>query len=139
VLKLPPDEIARMKKMVPTIRELSVIDLMRDYRALRGRHFGKRVPPVEEVAFALVPGRVLSDIFDEGCLGFNVEGASKHVAASVIVIAKESSINETRMTLIHEMAHVSVEGKWNRSMGHGKYWQREMKRLAKSGAFDPWW
>lgn len=134
MLKLPPDEVVRIRKMVPTIRELRIIDLMRDYRAIRKRYFGKSIPEVESVAISLVLGSVLENIYDEGCLGLNINHD-----AYVILIAEQSSVNETRMTLLHEMAHIKVEIKWNRSMGHGKYWQAEMKRLARRGAFEAWW
>ena len=35
--------------MVPTLPELRLIDLMRDYRAIRKHYFGNTIPPVEDV------------------------------------------------------------------------------------------
>jgi predicted metal-dependent hydrolase len=37
-------------------------------------------------------------------------------------------------SLLHEMAHLS-----SGDAGHGPKWQREMRRLARSGAFDTLW
>ena len=39
VPKLPPDEVTRIREMVPTVDELRIIDLMRDYRAIRNNYF----------------------------------------------------------------------------------------------------
>lgn len=140
MLKLPPDEVVRIRKMVPTIRELRIIDLMRDYSVYRNRYFNKRfIPPAEDVAFAFVPCRVMRNVLGEDCLGFNVSGPIKEIAASVIVIAIESNALQVSQTLLHEMAHIEVENKWNRSMGHGKYWQARMRRLAAQGAFENLW
>jgi SprT-like family protein len=138
MLKLPPDEIVRMKKMVPTVRELRIVDALRDYRAIRKNYYGNRIPPAEEVTIAFVPGQVLKSIYHDGCLGFYVRGITNYVGLTVIVIAEESGVNETRMTLLHETCHLSVDSKWNRNMGHGKYFKKEARRLMAAGALDDW-
>ena len=38
------------------------------------------------------------------------------------------------LALLHEMAHAAYP-----NAGHGKRWHSEMHRLARAGAFDPWW
>ncbi|MGH9540909.1 MAG: SprT-like domain-containing protein [Terriglobales bacterium] len=45
--------------------------------------------------------------------------------------------NEARMTLLHEMAHVSTWARGGRV--HGRAWRLEMRRLARVGAMDRWW
>lgn len=42
----------------------------------------------------------------------------------------------TLMTLLHEMVHLKLK---DTHAGHGHAFQREMKRLAKVGAFNSWW
>lgn len=42
-------------------------------------------------------------------------------------------------TLIHEMAHLSVELSHPRATAHGRIWQKEMLRLATIGAFKNLW
>lgn len=48
-----------------------------------------------------------------------------------------------RMTLLHEMCHVRLrrneEEVSSTSEKHSKPWQREMKRLARAGAFNDLW
>lgn len=41
-----------------------------------------------------------------------------------------------RMNLLHEMAHIATIDEEER---HGPRWHREMKRLAREGAFDELW
>ncbi len=41
-----------------------------------------------------------------------------------------------KMTLLHEMAHVSTRSECQE---HGPRWQAEMRRLARDGAFAPFW
>lgn len=137
-MKLPPDEVVRIRKMVPTIRELRIIDLMRDYRAIRKNHFGNRVPPVEQVMFGFTSRKVLFDIHSTDCVGYNVEAKTYHVAMGAIIIAEDSGTSETHTTLLHEMTHFSVDGKWGRPMGHGKYFKKEARRIMAAGAMDRW-
>ena len=44
-----------------------------------------------------------------------------------------------KFTLVHEMAHLSVDTTHPGRKAHGHYWQREMKRLAAKGAFANLW
>ena len=132
------EDIEDMRKMVLTIRELRLIDIRRDYRAIRKRYFGNSIPLVDEVAIVFVSGKIMESIFDEHCLGFCVEAELHHVGLSVIAIAEDSNPVETRLTLLHEMAHLKVEAKWNRNMGHGKYFKKEARRLMAAGALDDW-
>lgn len=41
-----------------------------------------------------------------------------------------------RLTLLHEMAHVATAAE---KAEHGPRWKREMRRLARIGAFDKLW
>jgi predicted SprT family Zn-dependent metalloprotease len=44
----------------------------------------------------------------------------------------------TKLTLLHEMCHVQNRLKKQRDL-HGPLWQRDMRRLARIGAFDELW
>ena len=46
------------------------------------------------------------------------------------------SNNLWRTTLLHEMCHLATESE---RVSHGPRWQREMRRLARIGAFDKIW
>lgn len=117
--------------------ELLLIDLRRWYSMFRKRYFGNSIPPVNFVVFGLVPGKVMTNVFNSrDCLGFAINGVAQNVAASVIVVSKESNWKERVITLLHEMAHLKIDQKFGRNMGHGKYWRLEMRRLAQIGAFD---
>ena len=139
--KLPSDEVARIKEMVPTVDELRIIDLMRDYRAVRSLYFGKSIPPVEEVLIGFMPSREMRRIgagvdSDGACLAGRVAGL---ITCYAITLSDDLRANETRITLLHEMAHLKVNIKFGRQMKHGEHWKKEMRRLAAAGAFDNWW
>ena len=141
MLKLPPEEVESIKEMVPTLRELRIIDLMRDYRAVRNRYFGETIPPVEKVAFLFLDQLGMEQIGAfEDSLGLCLCPTQFHKSAPVILaFSEDNGVSQQRITLIHEMAHAKVNREHKRDMGHGKFWQNEMKRLAKLGAFDDWW
>jgi hypothetical protein len=141
VHNLQKEEVERIKEMVPTIAELRIIDLMRDYRAVRNKYFGTSIPPVDEVLLRFLPRKEMNrlggadDIAGVCCHG-EYAGAA---AAKVILLADDLHICETRITLLHEMAHMKVNTKCGRQMKHGETWKKEMRRLAAAGAFDDWW
>jgi hypothetical protein len=141
VLKLPPEKVIRLKEMVPTIRELRIIDMMRDYRAVRDRYFGETIPPVEKVAFLFLDKTGMEQLGDyDDLLGVCWHRHNRHWSAPVVFgLWEDNGESQMRITLIHEMAHAKVNREHKRDMGHGKYWKNEMKRLAKVGAFDDWW
>ena len=140
--KLPESEVERIKEMVPTIAELRIIDLMRDYRALRKRHFRNTIPPVEEMLIRFLPRSEmdrLSGSTDRDTDGFCSCG--KHHGVPVpqtLSLADDLDVIQTRHTLIHEMGHLKVNLKFGRAMGEGKHWRREIRRLATAGAYDGW-
>ena len=139
--KLPTSEVERIKAMVPTIEELRIIDLMRDYRAIRKNFFGNSIPPVEEVLLRFLPRKEINRLGgDNDIAGVCCFGEYYGVAAAkVILLADDLHICETRITLLHEMAHMKVNTKYGRNMKHGEIWKKEMRRLAAAGAFDNWW
>ena len=75
----------------------------------------------------------------DGTDGFNACG--KHHGTPVpqtLSLADDLDVNQTRLTLLHEMAHMKVNLKFGRAMGEGKNWNKEMHRLMRLGAFDGW-
>jgi hypothetical protein len=141
--KLPADEIERIKKMVPTVAELRIIDLMRDYRVVRKRYHGTNIPPVELVNLRFLPRseiKRLSGHNDDETVGLCLCGKFRGAQEPFcIFVADDLSACETRITLVHETAHMKVNLKFGREMGHGEQWKKEMRRLAAAGAFDNWW
>jgi hypothetical protein len=127
--------------MRPTIPELRLIDLMRDYRAIRKGYFGTTIPAVEDVMIRFLSKKEISRfVGKDEILGACLAGKyEKCPFPYVIAICDDLNVNETRMTLLHEMAHMKVDIKFSRARGHGKHWQAEMKRLARAGAFENWW
>ena len=142
VPNLPPDEVTRIREMVPTVDELRIIDLMRDYRAIRNNYFGKTIPPVEEVLLRFLPRKEMQRIVradNEDIDGISLWGYYLGSPVPVtIVLADDLRVNEIRITLIHEMAHLKVNIKANRSMKHGKTFEKELTRLRIAGAYDGW-
>ena len=140
-MTLPPDEVIRIAKMIPSIREFRLIDIMRDYRAVRNNYFGNRIPPIENVIVSFFPDSEMTRIGEaEDTCGLCMWGRLKGIETPMVILLSESgSICETRIRLIHEMCHLSINLKHNRDMGHGKHWKAEMQRLAKLGSFDNWW
>lgn len=113
-----------------TLDELELINIRRDYRILRKQYFPKdHLPPVERVAILFAGIDALGASIDD-VLRFQL---------GVIIIQKGIGSTRTRWTLLHEMAHLAVNIRHKRSMGHGRLWQREMMRLARLGAFDNYW
>jgi hypothetical protein len=138
-LKLPSEAVQRMKKMVPTVDELRVIDLMRDYRVIRNRYFGNTIPVVEDVFIRFLSQKEISRFVGEGEETIGACSAGVCGGPHVLAVADDLSVSETRITLLHEMAHLKVDLSFPRARGHGKHWQAEMKRLARIGAFERWW
>jgi hypothetical protein len=140
--KLPKSEVSRLRDMVPTVDELRIIDLMRDYRAIRNRYFGSSIPPVEDVMLRFIPRKELSrlvrseeDDIDAVC-SFGMHHGIPSLKA--IALADDLNVEETRLRILHEMAHMKVNLKFGRMMGEGKHWKKEMRRLMAAGAFDGW-
>lgn len=139
--KLPASEIERIKSMVPTIAELRLIDLMRDYRAIRKAYYGRTIPPVEEVVFKFLPRKELkrlvntNDDVDAVC-GFGMHRGTPTLKA--IALAEDLTVEETRLRLLHETAHMKVNLKFGRMMGEGKHFKKEQRRLVAAGAYDGW-
>lgn len=139
--KLPDHEIERIREVTPTIDELRIIDVRRDYRVIRDRYFGNSIPSVYEVLIGFMPKREMKRIgageeTDGGCLaGF----CGEKITCYAITLADDLRVAEQRITLLHEMAHLKVNIKFGRQMGHGHQWKKEMRHLAALGAFDDWW
>lgn len=137
--RLDQENIQRLREMRPTIDELLLIDMKRDYATFRKRWFGVSIPPVEAMMFGLTDAPVMESATGQDCLGFYISEKLDGAALSAIVIARDADLVIRRMTMLHEMAHLKVDLKWGREMGHGNNWQTEMKRLARIGAFKNNW
>ena len=141
-VSLPPSEVERMKSMVPTVEELRIIDLMRDYRAIRKAHFGTSIPPVEVVLLRFLSRKEMNRLTrcedgetDGLCLWGEYLGSP---VPRTILLADDLRINEIRIALLHEMGHMKVDIKHGRRMRHGKVFQKELNRLRLAGAYDGW-
>ena len=137
---LPKDEVEFLKKMVPTVSELRIIDLMRDYRAIRDTYFGNSVPPVEVVLLRFLPRKEIVRLggyddpdTDGWCMCGEVNG---HALPTAILLSDDLRLNEVGIALRHEMAHLKTNLKFGKSMGEGKYWKKEIRRLVAAGAYD---
>lgn len=127
-----------LRKMKLTLAELERIDILRDYDVLKRRYFKRsRLPDVDHVAILFVSQKTMQAFAPhEGeTLGMCLDDFSPYTA--VIWMTRGISRDETRRTLLHEMAHIAVAAKYGRkAMNHGKYWKAEMRRLMRAGAFD---
>ena len=139
--KLSKSEVERIKVMVPTMVELRIIDLMRDYRAIRKAYYGKTIPPVEEVLLRFLPRHEIKRLsgLNEEVDGLCLFGAYRGVPCPyAILLAEDMGTRRIRHTLLHEVAHMKINLKFGRMMGEGKHWNNEMRRLMRLGAFDGW-
>jgi hypothetical protein len=122
-----------------TLEELRLVDIRRQYVWYRARFFGNRVPEVNRVSIVFLPKKETHAGGEEPCYGFYVP-LNMEDSTSMVFIAIDGEIErfEAYRTLLHEMAHISVDRK-NRNHGHGKMFQDEMKRLARAGAMRLLW
>lgn len=121
-------------------------ELQKAYREYNRQYFKGALPNVPvrwSKQIGLTSGR--------GDAGFFI-GTSDEKGDWVILVSHDLKTLEYywRMTLLHEMAHVSVRndpkeractenGDNLEPMGHSKVWRIEMRRLAAAGAFDGLW
>ena len=59
LIELRKKDLKRIKGMHLTLRELRIIDLLRDYQVIRNRYFDDRVPEVVLVSVQIVPDKYL--------------------------------------------------------------------------------
>ncbi len=142
MFKLQESEVERIRSMVPTIAELRDVDLMRDYRAIRKNYYGNTIPPIEKILIRLLPREEiarLSGYDDEHTEGLSCWGKYKgFIVPAMILLPDDLKVWETRVNLLHEIAHLKVNLKFKRNMGHGKNFDREIRRLVAAGAYDGW-
>jgi len=137
-MALLKSDIEALRKLKLTIQEARRIRALRDYQAIKKKFFGIAVPDVSSVSIVFISSKIMSKYFrSEETVGCNLSGIG--AILHIIAIDEDSTDSEYLMTLIHEMAHLKIDEKWKRRMGHGKHWQNEMKRLAIAGAFEPLW
>jgi hypothetical protein len=141
-IEISKSEVDRMRRMVPTINELRIIDLMRDYRAIRKNYFGRSIPPVEEVLLRFVSRKELDRLAKQNereVIGISLWGKYlRSPAPKIVLLADDLEPKEIRITLLHEMAHLKVDIKYGQCMGHGKIFEKELDRLRLARAYDGW-
>jgi len=127
-----------LKTLKPTLVEFRLIDIRRQYSYYRKRFFGNRVPPIEFVAILFVSPKYMKQHFgvSNKDYGFYVE---RDMEAFFIGLNDTQERFESYRTLLHEMAHISIDRKFKRVMGHGRHWKNEMKRLSNAGAYNLLW
>lgn len=91
------------------------------YREYNSLYFNNLLPADLEVKWSQLNPDCLG-LYSEGCIELN----SRYRGWQ----------RTTRFTLLHEMAHASTH---NETDEHGPRWKKEMRRLAKLGAFDDLW
>ena len=57
----------------------------------------------------------------------------------IILLNDKNRHNEQKLTLLHEMVHLYLDQQGHTRVQHGKLFQKEMQRLALSGAFAKLW
>ena len=97
--------------------------LRRAYEEYNRKYFENKLPEVDEVVLRWSK-RELS------ICGYN--------KGDEIVINRKDRKRDSiwKMTLLHEMCHLATE---HEQALHGKLWKKEMRRLARIGAFDKIW
>lgn len=127
-----------LRSLKPTIEELRLLDIRRQYAWYRKQYFGNRVPLVDQVSIVFLPDK-LTKFDGESNYGFftalDIEDGARQI---FIAVCESLERFETYRTLLHEMAHVSVD-RVHKNHGHGKMFQTEMKRLARTGAMKLLW
>jgi hypothetical protein len=118
------------------------------FNEYNSRYFGGRLPRDTKVVWGELADINAIGVYNEGRKIFvrRVRGINKgklrlaySVRDEIIIDWRLKSIFRIAMsTLLHEMAHQKLRNK-DRGDGHGHIFQREMKRLAKLGAFHYLW
>lgn len=125
-----------------TISESRAIELIRDYDYIRTRYFGNTIPPVGEVLIGFLSRREIArlcrdeDEETDGLCSFGMYRGTP--CPKAILLADDLSDTDEAITLRHEMAHMKVNLRFNRLMGEGKHWKKEIRRLVAAGAYDGW-
>jgi len=138
--KLSKSEMEWLKGLVPTVDELRIIGLMRDYDSIRRAYFGKTIPPVSDILIRFLPRKEIARLggFDDsdtdGLCSFGMYRGTPCLMA--ILLADDMNELENDLTLRHEMAHMKVNLKFGRMMGEGEHWKKEIRRLVAAGAYD---
>lgn len=99
-------------------------DLARMYAEFNRKYFGNRLPKDMAVRYADLEGKWgRTNIYHD-------------IRPLFIEISWQLRRTQcfSAMTLLHEMVHVKYP-----RLNHGPKFHREMKRLAKIGAFNNWW
>lgn len=94
------------------------------YREFNRKYFGNKLPKDFVVAF--------EDL--EYHLGVTKFYRSRPCYINLNLGLRYSN-SLTAMTLLHEMVHVELPYRYN----HGPRFHKRMLKLAKDGAFKPWW
>lgn len=118
------------------------------YNEYNFRYFGGRLPKDTKVKWGELAGIHAIGVYNEGhkILARRVRGKNKGTLRTIKYVRDEividwrlkSMFRIAATTLLHEMVHQKLKNK-DRGDGHGHVFQREMKRLARLGAFHYLW
>ena len=118
------------------------MDLKRKYNEFNREYFGGNLPDDVRVTFSTkMPTKGMLG----GCHTHGVDECrwtgKKHCKGHAIRIAPFLKKHDCfmNMTLLHEMAHMSVALRVGGHNSHSYLWQQEMRRLVNIGAFDDDW
>lgn len=119
------------------------VNLYRVYRRLNRRYFNDRLP--RRLSLVLIQGRARPSgelgcyVGEGGYCWHRHRGRRVRVDGPLIMLRVDGrSYADVMMTLLHEMCHVAVGAKQDLH-DHGPRFQREMRRLARLGAFEGIW
>lgn len=138
--RLSKSEMEWLRTLVPTVDELRIIGLMRDYDSIRKDYFRKTIPAVSDILIRFLPRKEITRLsgFDDcdtdGLCSFGVYHGTPCLKA--ILLADDLTELESDLALRHEMAHMKVNLKFGRMMGEGENWKKEIRRLVAAGAYD---
>ena len=101
--------------------------LARVYAGLNAAYWAGTLPASTVVAIGTLPQGIMANTTRDAAGVFHIT-----LDAGCNIIP-----NVARLSFFHEMAHIAT---WEKEFNpHGKYWRKEMHRLADAGAFDEIW
>ena len=101
-------------------------ELKRLYDSFNKKYFGNSLPKELPVVFQMLDSQRM--------MGRTIIYRGRHPMYIEIAVRYKGNLSLVAMTLLHEMLHVKYP-----KMDHGPKFHREMLRLAKAGAFKPYW
>ena len=120
-------------------------DLEKIYRQYNKLYFSGMLPKMRIVRSRTLAKEGVDGRFRWVKITRRVNGKKARVSCEKLSIAVDHAQQGARLenfTLLHEMAHVYVRfvlNRWSEYQSHGPVWKKQMRRLARIGAFDDLW